>query len=86
VRLDAKSLQLFGGRFCAGRIVATVKVSCDRQTGSGFGGANEAQDLLVAVERFSGPVLGDLREQTMLDGVPLGSARRVVGDGECQTV
>jgi hypothetical protein len=40
-------------------IVATVKVGGDRKPGVGFGGANEAQDLLVAIERFSIPVLGD---------------------------
>jgi hypothetical protein len=84
VRLDAKGLKLFGSRFCAGWIVATVEVSGDRETGLSSGGANEAEDLLVAIERFAGPVFGDLREETMLDGVPFRSARRVVGDGERQ--
>ena len=69
MRLDAKGLKPFGSRFCAGWIVATIKVSGDRQTGLSFGGTNEAEDLLVAIERFAGPVLGDLREETMLDGV-----------------
>lgn len=82
MRPDAKGLKLFRSRFCAGWIVAPVQVSGDRQTGLSFGGANEAKDLQVAVERFAGPVLGDLREEAMLDGVPFGSARRVVGDGE----
>jgi hypothetical protein len=86
VRLDANSLKLLGSRFCAGWIVVTVKVSGNGQAGSGFGGANEAEDLLVAVERLAGPVFGDLREEAVLDGVPFGSARRVVGDGKCQPV
>ena len=86
MRLNAKGLKLFGSRFCAGWIVASVQVSSDRQTGLSFGGANEAKDLLVAVERFPGPVLGDLRKETMLDGVPFGSARGVVGDGEREAV
>lgn len=86
MRLDAKSLKLFGSRFCSGWIVATVKVSGDRQAGSGFGGTNEAEDLLVTVERFAGPVLGDFREEAVLDGVPFRSAGRVVGDGERQAV
>lgn len=84
--LDAKGLQLLGSRFCAGWIVATVEVGGDRQTGLRAGGANEAEDLLVAIERFTGPVFGDLREETMLDGVPFGSTCWVVGDGEGQTV
>ena len=54
--------------------------------GLSSGGANEAEVLLVAVERFTGPVFGDLREETMLDGVPFGSTRWVVGDGEGQAV
>ena len=82
--MEAKGLKLFGRRFSAGRIVATVEVSGDRQTGLGSGGANEAEDLLVAVERFAGPVFGDLGEEAMLDGVPFGSARRIVGHGEGQ--
>ena len=86
MRLDAQSLKLFGSRFGPGWIVATVKVSCDRQAGLSSGGANEAKNLLVAVEWFASPVLGDLREETMLDGVPFRSAGWVVGDGERQAV
>jgi len=86
VRLDAKGLKLFGCGFCAGWIVATVEVSVDRQAGLSSGGANEVEDLLIAVERFAGPVLGDLREETMLDGVPFRSSGGVAGDGECQAV
>ena len=29
---------------------------------------------MIAVERFAGPVFGDFREETVLDGIPLGSA------------
>ncbi len=82
MRLDAKCLKLLGCGFGASGIVATVEVSVDRQAGSSCGGANEAEDLLIAVERFASPVLGDLREEAMLDGVPFGSTRGVVGDGE----
>jgi hypothetical protein len=71
VRLDAKCLKLLGCGFGASGIVATVEVSVDGQAGSNCGGANEAEDLLIAVERFASPVLGDLREEAMLDGVPL---------------
>ena len=84
--LDAKGLQLLGSWYCAGWIVATVKVGGDGQTSLSAGGANEAEDLLVAIEWFTGPVLGDLREETMFDGVPFGSTCWVVGDGERQAV
>ena len=70
----------------AGGIIPTVKVGGDQKPGLSFGGANKVEDLLVAIERFSSPVLGDFREESMLDGVPLGSARWVMGDGECQAV
>ncbi len=86
MRLDAKCLKLFGCGFGAGWIVATVEVSGDRQAGLSSGGANEVEDLVIAVEWFPGPVLGDLREETMLDGVPFRSSRGVVGDGEGQAV
>jgi hypothetical protein len=66
--------------------VVTVEVSVDRQAGLSSGGTNEAEDFLIAVERFAGPVFGDLREETMFDGVPFGSSGGVVGDGKCQAV
>ena len=85
VRLQAKRLELFGCRFSAGGIVAAVEVSGDRQAGLSSGGADEVQDFLVAVEWFAGPAFGDLGKETVFDGVPLGSASRVVGNGESQT-
>jgi hypothetical protein len=78
-------LKLFEGRLCTCWIVATVEVSGDRQTSFCSCGANEVQDLLVTVERLASPVFGDFGKETMLDGVPLGSARRIVGNGESQT-
>ena len=80
--LEAKCLKLFGRGLHAGRIVAAIQVRGDRQPGLGSGGADEAEDLLVAVERLTRPVFGDLREEAMLDGVPLGRARGIVGHRE----
>ncbi len=80
--LQAKRLEMLGRGLGAGRIVATVEVSGDGQSGLSSGGTNEVENLLIAVERFAGPVLGDLRKETMLDGVPFRSSGRVVGDGE----
>ena len=82
--LQAKRLELFGRWFGAGRIVAAVEVSGNRQAGLSSGGADEVQDLLITVEWFAGPVLGDLRKETVLNGIPLGSACRVVGNRESQ--
>ena len=64
--------------------MTAVELSGDGQAGLGSGGANEVEDLLIAVEWLAGPVLGDFGKEAMLDGVPFGSARRVVGDGESQ--
>jgi len=57
-------------------------MSSDRETSCRSGGPNETEDLLVAVERLARPVFGDLGEKAMLDGVPLGRARGIVGHGE----
>ena len=80
--LEAKRLEMLGHDFGAGWIVATVEVSGDGQAGLSSGGTNEVEDLLIGVERFASPVLGDFRKETMLDGIPFGSPGGVVGDGE----
>lgn len=80
--MEAKPLKLFRRGFDAGRIVAAIQVGGDRQARLGSGGADEAEDLLVAVERLPCPVFGDFREEAMLNGVPLGRARGIVGHGE----
>jgi len=41
-------------------------------------GTNEVEHLLIAVKGFAGPVLGDLRKETMLDGIPFRSPCGVV--------
>ena len=86
--MEAKRLQLFWCRLRAGLIVATIQVRGDRQTRLGSGGADEAEDLLIAVEGLARPVLGDLGEEAMLDGIPLGRARGIVrhGEGEAEDV
>ena len=84
--LDAECLKLFRCGYGAGEIVATVEMSIDRHAGLSSGGTNEAEDLLIAVEGFASPVVGDLGEETMLNGVPFRSAGGVVGDGESEAV
>jgi hypothetical protein len=84
VRPQSKGLKLYRCWFSACGILATVEVSANRQAGLSFRRANELQDFLVAVEGFAGPVLGDLGEEPVLNGVPFGSARGIVGNGESQ--
>ena len=84
MRLQSKGLKLFGRWFSACGILATVEVSGDRQAGVSSRGADKVQDLLVAVEWFACSVLGDLGKEPVLDGVPFGSARRIVGNSESQ--
>src|SRR5258708_38794636 len=85
MRFQAQRLKLFWGRFRAGGIVATVEVSGDCQAGFRSGGANEAEDLLVAVEWLARPVFGDFGKEAVFNGVPLGSASRIMRYGESQT-
>ena len=39
----------------------------------------------MSVKGFSAPVLADLPEQAVLDGIPFGSARWIVTDGNDET-
>ncbi len=50
----------------------------------GLGGTDVLEHGLVAGERLSGPVLGDLAEEPVLDGIPLGGAGGIVGDGDAE--
>ena len=42
--------------------------------------------MFVEVLRAPGPVFADLAEQSVLDGIPLGGARRVVGNRDGESV
>ena len=50
-----------------------------RSAGAAFIGTKEVENLLIAVQRLGGPVLGDFGKQAMFDGIPFGSAGRIVG-------
>jgi len=54
----------------------------DREPGAGAGFADETQDGGIINERLSRPVLADLGEEPMLDGIPLGSAGGIMTDGD----
>ena len=84
MRCQSKGLKLFGRWFRAGGIIATVELSGDRQAGIRSRGADEVENLLISVEWFACPVLGYFGKETMFNGVPFGSASRVVRHGEGQ--
>ncbi len=52
-------------------VASSVQIGGDGETGDGGGGADEIEDLLVAVQRLASPVFGDFGEQAMLDRIPL---------------
>ena len=60
MRLQAKGLELLGGRFDAGGIEAAVELSGDGQACLSCGGANKVEDFLIAIERLACPVFRDL--------------------------
>jgi hypothetical protein len=60
--------------------MSCVEKSGDSQTCIGLGGSDELEDFIVAVERLTGPVLGDFGKETVFDGIPLGSAGWIVSD------
>ena len=59
MRFQSKGLDLFGCGFGTGGIVTAVELSGDRQAGFRSCGADEVEDLLIAVEWFACPVFGD---------------------------
>lgn len=68
----------------AAGVVAAIEVRGDGKAGFCFGGSSIVENLLIGVQRFTSPVPRELRKETMFDGVPLGSAGRIVGDGDGQ--
>ena|SRR5215471_14917756 len=66
--------------------MASVEVSRYCEPGSGAGITDEVEDFGVTVERLGGPVFRDFGKQTMLDGIPFGSAGRIVSHGHCEPI
>ena len=66
--------------FEAGWILFSVQIGSHNQAGLGTGSANEVEHFVVAVQWLGSPVLGDLGEQAMLDGIPFGGAGEIVSD------
>src|SRR3989441_6906520 len=84
VRAEAEPPQLFRRGADPRWVVPPVEVSGDSQAGLGLGGADEFENLLVAVQGFPGPVLRDLGEEAVFDGIPFGGARGIVRDRDAE--
>src|ERR1035438_4033241 len=65
----------------SGGVGIREEIGADGKAGFRFGGSDEVENLVDIGERFACPVLADLAEQTMFDGIPLRSARGIVADG-----
>ena len=81
------TLEVEHTHFCVGDadsldVVDGDKLGSDGETGSGRCSANEIESFVDIGEGLARPVSADLAEQAMFDGIPLGSAGRVVADGD----
>ena len=74
--LDVEGLHLVVGHDDALGIGFVVEFASNGQAGVGGRRADQVDDDAIADERFGAPVLGDEREQAMLDLVPFAGSRR----------
>src|SRR2546428_13334954 len=82
VRFELQSLKLFRTGFGASGVMSAVQIGRNGQAGCRRGRTDKVKDLLIAIERVARPLVGDLGEEPMLDGIPLGSASAVVRYGD----
>src|SRR5215210_3256947 len=75
---EANGCQLRIGYGDTGRVGPAVEFRADVQAGAAVGRADQADDGREIDERGAPPVHRDMREQAMLDLVPLARARREV--------
>ena len=72
--------------FDSGEIGFRVERGRDFQSGVRRGFTDQTQDGGIVSERYSGPLLADLAEDAMFDGIPLGGSRGIMADGYAQAV
>ena len=82
---QAELAELFLRGRRAGTVAVAVEMSGDSQTSCGFSGSDEFENFLIAGQRLTGPVFRYFREETVFDGIPLGSTGGIVGDGDFQS-
>ena len=67
-----------------GRIGFAIEVCGDAQAGLSFCRSDEIEDSLIGGQRLASPVFGYFREEAVFNGVPFGSASRIMSDGDFQ--
>src|SRR5262249_9714728 len=65
-------------------IALLIETRADGQTGRRGGSTNQLDDHLMAHQRLTSPILGDVTEHAMLNLVPLAGAGREVAHGDAQ--
>src|SRR6202521_5543599 len=86
MRADVERRHLGVGDRPSLRVLPVDEVSSDPQSGLGSCGCDVVDDRLVAVERSPRPILADLAEEPVLDGVPLRSPGGIVADGDLEAM
>jgi hypothetical protein len=79
---QTKLAHLFVGDFDTGREVFGDEMAFDGQSCGGDRFIDEFEDQRVVLQRDAGPVFADFAEESVFDGIPLGSAGGVVTDGD----
>ena len=79
-KVELIHLFLGDGNFC--RVGFGVERTVNNQSGLSAGAANQPNEGLVVRQGLSCPVLADLAEEPMLDGIPLRGAGGIVTNGD----
>src|SRR5262249_58198037 len=80
VRCQGEPLDVLAGPLLRFAIDLFIQESLDRQAGHGTRPADVPQHDPQRLQRLAFPVLADIAEQAVLDGVPFGAPRRIVAD------
>src|SRR5688500_20279791 len=85
--MESMSLEIEGvhvgvGDLNAFRVGICIELAADGEAGFGGGRSDQLDDGLIADERPAAPVLGDEREEAVLDLVPFAGAWREMTDGD----
>ena len=64
--------------------MSSIQVSRDGQASFRGRRTDEVEDLLITIEGFTSPVFGNFGEESMLNGVPFGSASGIVSDSDSE--
>jgi hypothetical protein len=81
---DVEAGDLVVGHLGALLVEVIVQPTLDGEPGLRGRAGDQLDDDLMCQQRLAAPVLGNEREQSMLDAVPLAGAGRQVGDSDRQ--